>query len=123
MSSEIDQENWKEFFVTLSKRRFEWRTKIELLSSEFGDQTLANGLPLNGITMTTEDDAATIEISLGEGTESHQTHNVKNPVRVAFLASENGFSDVLDIEEADGTKTLIHFIEPMGIMESYANAG
>lgn len=119
MNFEIKKENWADFFNTLSKRRYEWKTKIEVLAGDMGNQVLTEGLPLNGITVETKGDFTSIDISVGENTESHQTHNIKNPTRIEFLESDDSFRDVLDIEEADGTKTLITFIEPMGIIVGY----
>ena len=120
MNLEIKKENWADFFDTLSKRRYEWKTKIEVLGCEMGDQMLTEGLPLNGITVETNGDLATIDISVGEDTEFHQTHNIKNPTRIAFLAAADSYRDVIDIEEEDGTKTLITFIEPMSIIVGYS---
>jgi hypothetical protein len=119
MNLEIKKENWTDFFESLTNRRFEWKTKIEVLSPEMGDQVLTEGLPFNGVTIETDDDHTTLEISVGESTTSHQTHNIKNPTKVAFLAADDSHGDVIDIEEADGTKTLITFIEPMGIIVGY----
>ena len=119
MNIEIKKENWADFFDTLSKRRYEWKTKIEVLAGEMGDQVLTEGLPLNGITVETKGDRTAIDVSVGENTESHQTHNIKNPTRIAFLAASEGHSDVIDIEEEDGTKTLITFIEPMSVIFGY----
>ena len=116
MNFEIKKEDWVAFFESLSKRRFEWMTKVEILKTEMGDQVLTDGLPLNGITMETRDDRITIDISVGESTDHHQTHNIIDPVRVAFLAADDHHGDVINVEEADGTKTLITFIEPMGIL-------
>ena len=118
MNYEIKKENWADFFDTLSKRRYEWKTRIEVLAGEMGDQVLTEGLPLNGITIETKDGRTTIDISVGQNTESHQTHNIQNPTRIAFLAGPD-YRDVIDVEEEDGTKTLITFIEPMGIVFGY----
>ena len=119
MNFEIKKEDWANFFETLSKRRYEWTTKVEVLKSEMGDQVLTEGLPMNGVTMETNGDRITIDISVGENTDAHQTHNILNPVKVAFLAADAHHGDVIDIEEADGTKTLITFIEPMGLLVGY----
>lgn len=119
MNYEIKRENWTDFFDSLSKRRFAWKTKVEILKSEMGDQVLTDGLPLNGITVETRGDRISMDISVGENTEFHQTHNIKNPKRVAFLSASDNHGDVVDIEEEDGTKTLITFIEPMGIITGY----
>lgn len=119
MNFEIVKEDWAMFFESLSKRRYEWITKIEVLKGEIGDQVLTDGMPLNGITVETRGDRTTIDISVGDDTEAHQTHNVNNPVQVVFLAAEDYHGEVIDIEEEDGTKTLITFIEPMGVLVGY----
>jgi hypothetical protein len=119
MNFEIKKDDWPGFFNSLGRRRFEWITKIEVMNSEMGDQVLTDGLPLNGITVETNGDRTTMDISVGENTDAHQTHNILNPKRVAFLKADENHGDVIDIEEADGTKTLITFIEPMGILVGY----
>jgi hypothetical protein len=119
MNFEINKEDWANFFESLSKRRYEWTTKVEVLNSEMGDQILTDGLPMNGVTMETHGDRISIDISVGENTAAHQTHTILNPTKVAFLAADSSHGDVIDIEEADGTKTLITFIEPMGVLVGY----
>lgn len=120
MNAEIKKEDWVKFLESLSGRRFEWKTKIEVLSTEFGDQILSDDLPLNGITIETRGDSSAIDISVGENTEAHQTHRIENPSRIAFLAADSSHGDIIDIEQKDGTKTLITLIEPMGIMVGFA---
>lgn len=121
MSYELIREDWKKFFDTLSKRRFEWKTEIEVLSPQLGDQTLNMSLPFNGITVEELEGTTKIVILVGETSESHQTHSILDPVRVAFLASENDRGDVVAIEEADGTKTLIRFVEPIDLLVGFTS--
>ncbi len=120
MNVELKKEDWGRFFNNLSKRRYEWMTKVEILNPEIGDQTMSNGLPLNGITVETHGDRISIDISVGETKGNHQTHNIVNPTRVAFLPGDGVHDDVVDIEEEDGTKTLIRFTEPMDILFGFA---
>ncbi|MBK9527137.1 MAG: DUF5335 family protein [Acidobacteria bacterium] len=119
MSYELKREDWKKFFDILSKRRFEWKTEIEVLSPTLGDQILNISLPFNGITVEEVDGTSTLVLSVGETTDQHQTHTILNPVRVAFLASENDRGDVVAVEEADGTKTLIRFVEPIDLLVGF----
>ncbi|MEQ1606280.1 MAG: DUF5335 family protein [Pyrinomonadaceae bacterium] len=119
MSYEIKQDEWKKFFDTLSKRRYEWKTEIEILSPNLGDQTLNAALPFNGITLEGEGTQMSLDVSVGENTEMHQTHIIVNPTRVAFLASVDNRGDVVNIEEADGTKTLIRFVEPIDLLVGF----
>lgn len=116
MNFEIKKKDWGSFFDNLSKRRCNWVTEVEVLSPESGDQILSNGLPFNGITVEAVDDQTTIDISVGETTGHHQTHTIEDPTRVAFLAGDDTHGDVLDIEEADGTKTILRFTAPMGVL-------
>jgi hypothetical protein len=120
MNIEIKREDWNKFFDSLSKRRYEWMIEIEVISPDSGDQILSNGLPLNGITLETSGDKTSVDISVGENAEHHQTHTIVDPMRVAFLPDEGEHPDVLDIEEANGTKTLIKFTEPMSVLVGFA---
>lgn len=112
MNYEIRKGEWKQFLTDLSRRRFEWKTRAEVQEPEFGDQTLSDGLPFNGITLEHSTDGDTIVLSFSEVGVRHQTHCIGNPSRLAFLEAANG-EEVLDIEESNGTKTLVRFIEPM----------
>lgn len=120
MDFELKKEDWRTFFDNLSRRRFEWMTEIEVISPETGSQTLSNGLPLNGITIEFTGDKVSVDISVGETTGNHQTHLIRDPTRIAFLAGDTTHSDVVDIEEADGSKTLLRFTEPMGVLVGMA---
>ncbi len=119
MSYELRREDWNKFFDTLSKRRFEWKTEIEVLSPTLGDQMLNISLPFNGITVEELDETTTVVISVGETTDQHQSHTIINPMRVAFLASKDDRGDVVAIEESDGTKTLVRFVEPIDLLVGF----
>lgn len=116
MTFEISKEKWTEFFNDLSKRRFGWETKVEVLSEDLGDQTLSEGLPLNGITF--EEKSGKLEIAIGEDASQHQFHTIENPTRVAYLNGEENHGGVIKIEDAD-SKTLISLINPMPIYVGY----
>jgi len=119
MNTEIEMNKWREFFETLSKRRFEWKTSIEVMGPDLGDQMLSDGLPFNGITMEKGETPA-ISISVGENPDAHQTHRISEPTNVAFLDADNSNGDIVEIEEKDGTKTLLTFIEAKGILIGFA---
>ena len=82
----------------------------------------AQGLPFNGLTFDEKGGKATIELSIGSGTDNHQTHNIIEPIRVAFEPNGRGPAGTLDIEDISGTKTLINFIQPMPVLMRYASA-
>lgn len=119
MTLDIPREKWAQFFSDLSKRRFGWTTKIEVMNDSIGDQILSENLPLNGITSEQTGDETTIEIAVGENT-THQSHTIVNPGKVAFFGDNERAGGFVEIEEANGTKTLVHIIEPMPVMVSYS---
>lgn len=119
MSTEINKNDWKNFLETLSKRRFEWRTQIEVLNPEMEDQVLSQGLPLNGVTMETVGNDIRLDISVGEKRDRHQTHNIINPTRIVFLKGDESHGDIIDIEELNGTKTLITLMGPMELLAGF----
>ena len=119
MTLNLPKEKWVQFFDDLSKRRFGWTTKIEVMNESIGDQVLSENLPLNGITVEQTGDETTIEIAVGSNT-THQAHNIVNPSKVAFLGDDEKAGGVVEIEEENGTKTLVHIIEPMPVIVSYS---
>ena len=119
MTLDIPKEKWAQFFSDLSKRRFGWTTKIEVMNDSIGDQVLSENLPLNGITSEQIGDETTIEIAVGANT-THQSHTIVNPGKVGFLGVDERAGGFVEIEEANGTKTLVHIIEPMPVMVSYS---
>ena len=118
---EIPKEKWTEFLNDFSKRRFGWGTKVEVLDESVGDQILSEGLVLNGVTHEDKSGNCTVEISLGENIEHHQTHTISKPVRIAYLSETNSHAGVLEIEEGNGTKTLISLMNPMPVYFGYAS--
>ncbi len=116
---EIPKEKWTQFLNDFSKRRFGWGTKVEVLDESVGDQILSEGLILNGITHEDKSGNCTIEISLGENTENHQTHTIIKPIKIAYLSETNSHVGVLEIVEANNTKTLISLMNPMPVFMGY----
>lgn len=120
MTLEISTEDWTRFFDDLSKRRFEWQVRIEVIGAEIGDQILDDGLPLRGITHERRNERSVIAISVGQDSDHHQTHNIADPTRINYLSDARTLGGIVEIEEQNGTKTLIHIIRPMPLAAGYA---
>lgn len=115
MTIKIERTEWKDFLNRLTKDRLDWETAIEVLSPENGVQILSEGLPFYGRTLET-DNKPTITITTGSSRADHQTHNIDNVLTIAFEEALQGKAATLDIEQIDGTKTLIRFIRPMQVL-------
>lgn len=119
MTLTIPREKWNEFLHDLSKRRFGWETKVEVISDEVGDQILSDGLRLSGMTCEEKAGRCQIEVSVGIDAHSHQTHGIADPVAINYLNEEGGYGGVVEFEEANGTKTLVRIINPMPVFVGY----
>ncbi|MBK7705479.1 MAG: DUF5335 family protein [Acidobacteria bacterium] len=118
MTFDIPKERWAEFLNDFSRRRYGWETKVEIISDSIGDQILSNGLALKGVTFENRAGRSEIEILIGV-CDAHQTHTIHEPVAVCYLDEESGFRGMLEIEEANGTKTLLSLVDPMPVYIGY----
>ena len=121
MTVNIPQEKWSEFFNDLSQRRFGWTTRVEVLNAEVGDQILSDGLPLNGVTFEEKSGRSEIELAVGETADRHQTHVIPNPLKVQYLDEGDFAGGVIEIKDADQTRTLVRLLNPMPIYLGYEN--
>jgi Family of unknown function (DUF5335) len=112
MTLELERSEWKSFFDGLSHDLEDWETTVHVLNGETGAQVLSERLPFHGLTLENVGGRETIGILIGAGTESHQTHNIIMPTKVAFAERGRGPAGTLDIEDAAGTTTLVTFLEP-----------
>lgn len=112
MTNEIHITQWKQFFDDESHDKLDWLTKVEVLSPVNGVQILSEGLPLSGLTFEDKDKSPQIEILLGKNTAHHQTHNILAPTKVYFRRADENSGGTIEIEEADGTKTLVYLTDP-----------
>ena len=122
MTSEIQKFEWKLFFDTLSRDAMDWETSVQVINDLEGAQIMSEGLPFNGVTFDDKGAKAVIELVIGSETSNHQTHNITEPVRVAFESTGKGPSGTLDIEDASGTKTLVTLMRPMPGLAVYKSS-
>ncbi len=112
MTNEVHINQWKQFFDTESRDKLDWLTKVEVLNSDTGAQILSENLPLEGLTYENKNGQPQIEIQVGKDTEHHQTHNILAPTKVYFRRRDEKSGGTIEIEEANGTKTLVYLTAP-----------
>ena len=121
MTRELQKSEWKTFFYGLSHDLADWETKVQVMNDDAGAQIMSDGLPFHGLTYEDRNGKEMVELTVGMGTTNHQTHNISEPLKVAFEASGAGYGGTLDIEDSSGTKTLITFIEPLAVKVKQAS--
>ena len=109
---EIPQHEWARYFAGIARKDRTLWVRVESITSDTGDQSLADRLPLVDISFETKGaDSGAVQIILGrDGDEI--THRILQPSRVFVELDEtSGDLECLEIGEEAG-KTLV-FFEPL----------
>lgn len=78
---------------------------VEVLSPALGDQYVAKGDRLNGITYDPRTNA--LELSLGFPREDLRVHRITAPQEVWVVEEPGGFISSIEIVRADGTREVV----------------
>jgi hypothetical protein len=109
---EIARPDWRSAFDELTLSHDGWLVSVEILSPAMGAQPEVIELPLTGIWVDAHDHAPTIAITMEGQDHSHITHVIDDPVRVFVERTEEEADAALEVEAADGTKTIVRFRVP-----------
>jgi hypothetical protein len=111
-SGEVARDQWAAFFRDFSERNQSRATRLETFG-DLGAQEEERNLPLNGISVGENgNDAPRIEIMLGGASLDdgrHLTHTIARAVHVFPKTAADGTDEALEIEDANGVKTLLRF--------------
>jgi hypothetical protein len=104
----IPQDQWLAYFNDMSRRYRGWGVTIEVARLDLGNQPAAVGLPLQGFSFEPRGSAAgDILIEAGDDPGEFFIHQVDGPEAVRVTETQIGVETALQIESADGTKTLV----------------
>ena len=109
-TQELAHDRWRPYFDELSRNLGTVEATVEVAGQDIGDQIAAERLLLRGITYDDRDDIDVIALeALGEaGTLEHM---VEHPQRI-FIATGEGAELTVDVEDADGHRTLVTLDRP-----------
>jgi len=122
-TKEIPRKDWPGFFETFSRTHEGWRVTLEALGADMGDQVEAEAMPLGEITAESEPGGrCVVNVILGGGdAPSPITRTIDDAKRVWVEQGEDGVDRALQIEEADGVKTILR-LEKAGAARQLAEA-
>lgn len=109
---EIPYGEWLSFLDSFSRQHEDWLVTLEVLENQGGTRVEAENLKLEGITPEHSEDHHRISIAMGKAPDDHLTHFVSDPKRLLLLESRSGGHVGLEIEGADGSRTLVRFLGP-----------
>jgi hypothetical protein len=106
---EIPRGEWLSFLDGFSRQHEGWLVTLEVPEGQGGSGVEAENLKLEGVTPEHSEGHDRISIALGKAPDDHLTHFVSDPVRVSFLETKDGRHIGLQIEAAEGGRTVLRF--------------
>jgi len=112
-TEEIPRDEWIQFLDEFTREHQGWPVNVEVLDEELGAQTQVRDAPLQGISADVRPAGNhNVSIIVGEEQNPSLTHIVPNTRHVRVARSEDGDDEALEIEAADGSRTLVRFQLP-----------
>jgi len=108
---EIPREEWPMAVTAFGEERRRWLVSLEVLGPDVGVQPEVHDLPLEGLSAEPAEKGGIISIFVERSPTDHLTHTITNPSRIRVEESDNR-TDAMEIEAADGTKTIVTFMPP-----------
>ena len=105
---EIPRETWSNFFSRFSRDHETQLVALEVMGSDIGAYVEGRSLLLSGISPADEA-AKQLALAFDSVTGEHLTHMVDQPTHVWLQRAPDNTEEALEIESADGTKTLVRF--------------
>ena len=106
---EIPRAEWVQRLNEFSAVHEGWLVSLDILGPDLGAQHQIDNLPLLGICAERTDHDRTIEVSVGRSGGEHLTHMIEAAVRISIARTDDGADAALQVESADGTKTILRF--------------
>ena len=111
MTTEIPREEWRRFLDEFSRRHAGWLVTIEVNDPREGRSELARDVPLSGVSAELHGRAPEIESLAGpRGREINP--RIAAPSRLTLSRTPGGADEGVEMESADGTRTLVRFRTP-----------
>jgi Family of unknown function (DUF5335) len=109
---EIPRGEWLSFLDGFSRQHEGWLVTLEVPEDQGRSGLEAENLKLQGVTPEHSEGHDRISIALGKSPDDHLTHFVSDPIRVLFLETKTGEHAGLQIEAADGSRTVVRLRGP-----------
>ena len=105
---EVQPARWSGALAEFSAIHEGWLVSIDILDPGIGAQPEVHDLPLIGVVAEPD----TITISAARADAGQITHTIHSPTRVWIELTDNGAEAAMQIEAADGTKTILRLKTP-----------
>ena len=107
-TTEIPRDGWERFFNRFSQDHETQFVAVEVMGPDIGAQVEGRSLLLNGISPA-DPDKNSLALMFDSLDGEHLTHMVDKPTHVWVQRAPDNTEEALEIEAADGTRTLVRF--------------
>lgn len=112
-TDEIPRQNWIQYLDDFTREHQGEQVSVEVMDQEMGAQTEAEDVPLQGISADMKRSGEhDVNIILGKEPNPALTHIVPEARHIRVMRSDKGSDQALEIEGADGSRTLLRFRLP-----------
>jgi len=105
---EIPRDTWSRFFTRFSQDHETQFVAVEVMGRDIGAQVEGRALLLSGISPA-DDAGDSLALMFDSVNGEHLTHMVNKPTHVWVQRAPDNTDQALEIESADGTRTLVRF--------------
>lgn len=113
-SGDIDIEpgEWISFLDGFSRQHEGWLATVEVATAGGMLKEVVNRR-LRGVSIDHADGHQRAYVEMGDTSGEALTHTVESPTRIRFRRTQSGAHEGLEIESADGTRTIVRFRSAM----------
>ena len=113
-AEEIHLDRWVPFLAQFTKENRGAHARLEIVGPDtaIGYQVQTDDRPFDGVSSDIKDGGREVWIAFGSTPENHLTHGVPTAVVIRVLPPSERSGAVLEVESADGTKTILELSNP-----------
>jgi hypothetical protein len=104
---EVQPARWARALEEFSAAHEGWLVSVDVLASSLGAQPEVRNLPLVGLVAEPGSEGGVITIAVSKVDEGQITHTIHSPTRVWIERTNDGTDAAMQIESAEGTKTIV----------------
>ncbi len=106
---EIQPDEWIPFLAGFTKENRGAHGRLEVVApdAETGYRVQTEDRPLDGVSADSKDREKTVWISFAAASGDGLTHGVPHATAIRYLPATEAFGPVLEVEAADGTRTIL----------------
>jgi hypothetical protein len=111
---EVLVDRWIPFLAEFTRENRGAHARLEIVGAdaEVGYQVETENRPFDGVSADVKAGERTVWIAFGSTAEDHMTHGIQGATVIRMLPATERMGAVLEVEAADGTRTILGLTNP-----------